>query len=336
MAVVQVSEDNQGNGGSIDAYTFGTSIRKFKVKVDDPANWDETAIIVAYPPLTGPTSATNPGGGTTTLPAIRDAHPTRIGIYCSGLDAQQVAQGCWEVTATYSKIDPQLLPWNRAPIWSVSIAKFEMPIDEFSSLEGEQAEDTGGDYDDGSTSGDDPDVAQSTLLHNTAGDVFDPAPTKAISMPVLTVVKNLQLWSQVVQWLNMTDSLNNAPWLGWETGRVRVEIAGMTIQGEPNPATGVEVYYYQVTANFYVSTLPWGHKLRLLNAGFNEKKGDGKRGPIYDQRGREITVPTPLDINGVHLPFVGESGFPGTPVWLTYTTHELKNFSVFALSAPSP
>jgi hypothetical protein len=289
---INVIEQGHQRTGTIDATSLGEAQRIFLVTSPSPI--DDTAALYA-----------------SGIPTIRSPHPSRIGIYCSKLDARAVGEKegrarFWEVVCTYAYIDPQIYPWLRAPVYSGSLQHYSFPIDE--EVYGDN---TG------------------KLIRNSAGDPFSPALERSCSWPVMNVAINVQYFSTIQQWAQLQDTLNSSTWFGWKEAQAKCEAVSFQQSIE---AIGItQVNYYAVNLSFAFCPFDWGWQSRVLDAGYYYKDGSGNRQKYLDPFGREPSQPQPLDGMGGKLTPVDTADAQ----FKTFKTYIENDFSVFGLTPPT-
>ena len=298
VSVVEIYEQREGTDG---VTSLGADTRLFKVRTSDPHD-DSSIVLYAEDPDTD-----------VAIPLAREPHPTRIGLVrldatcrCDADDGKG-----WVVQCPYGDADPQVIPWNRAPVYSGGQQKYEVIVDELDPSIGQGGE---GDF------------AEWTLLVNTAGDAFDPPPTRTASMPTVTAQINLQTFAKVNDYLEMLDTVNERPFFGWPEYSVLLDAAPW---GQANEVVdGNKVTYYTLALTWVFNNKPKNWKYRAINAGYREKR-DGKLMRIRDAHGAEVSSPWPLKADGT-------KGNPASdpPLWFTWKLIPTSDFCIYTYAPP--
>lgn len=271
MAVVDDGEMRGKRSGGKKLPNDRDYSRTFRVEVDDPD--DRESIVLAAD----------------SVPALGDPHPDDASAWCESLAVQCVDEGgkLWEVTAKYSSTadagSAADNPLSRPVTITWEDYEFEEPVEL--------------------------DVLGKPVL-NSAGQAFDPPPTRVASRPVVVFTKNQAEFnaSLAQQYKNKS---NSDTWWGLSAGQAKVASIRASEEKEENGIT-----YYEVRYEIHLNEDGW--KKRILDQGRMERITFEStdyviyRAIIDPETKRPVTDPVPL--NGAGGPLSDDGG----PVFLEF------------------
>lgn len=258
--------------------------------------YDRVFIVVTDNLLEGPQFVLALG---TCLPAIGDSYvdadgsPDAISL-CYKVDATQDQQDpwTWKVECHYSS-DLSLIPLSMSVKKHWTTQKFQRVVYESLTLSAD---------------------GTPLAVGNSAGEMFDPPPTRDENRMVLTLVRNELAYSGIGPWVGTTydpaiaskymDTLNDDTFFGFAAGLVKCEsIVGEEITTGPVTYWVVTYVFHCRSGNVLGSTVDdWNY--RPLDAGFREiyERADLTFGltPIL-VNGHPVAQPYPLNGAGVAL-----------------------------------
>lgn len=279
MAVKAVIEQGDLRTGSKAVNSFGDSVRVFLVYCTTGLDDDSVTLYA--------------NDGTTSIPNLYDAHPTRLALYCSDVSCRWVdgAQGLiCQVTATYSYIKPFRYPWDEPQVGSWSTQDVEHPIDE--------------------------DVDTGEAIVNSAGQPFDPAVEASRGDAVYVVSRNELDPPDYSAYIGTVNAGGFGP---YPAGYAKLGISAQQ-QIYTDDITGAETIYYAMTYTVQCKNPNYpGWNAHVLDAGFCKLGNDGQLITITIG-GREPSSPVPLNGAG------GVLGEDEEPVFLDFTTYPESDF----------
>lgn len=224
-----------------------------------------------------------------------DGDGTDAGSYCQSIDVNCVNEDGkqWEIVATYGPYNPETNPQSplERPLqvaWQN--AAFEKVLDR---------------------------DADGVDVLNSASEPFDPPVTVDDDRLILNVVRCEQYFDPGLA-DTYKNSLNDAPWMGADTGTIKLKPIVAVLRKDQDIG-----YYYEVSYQFEWDKDGWNKPVR--DQGVNELvvvSGTTKRMPILTATGVPVQDPVPLDGSGAALA-VGSD-----VVYLDYKRYALRDFGV--------
>lgn len=272
MAVTEVTEKVDGASASVDKYFVKTYVRVFQVVCSDNFTRAGTAISAVGIGIGDHYKILAPDGIT-----VLEEDTTSFCQDISCTVASQADDGCqWDVTLKYGPFggEAQVFPENPLDhplVLSWGSARFE---------ETAEADRDG------------------NAILNSAGDYFDPPPTRDDSRIILKIVRNESTFSPTLAqtWKN---TVNDADWtVANETFPANtVKVIDITGELSYNAKCG---YYWPVTYEFEINPDTWTRK--ILDQGMRARNpGTGKLVAVLDEKGQSVSSPVLLDGAGSQL-----------------------------------
>lgn len=158
-----------------------------------------------------------------------------------------------------------------------------------------------------------------TLFKNSAGDLYDPPPTRERKNLQCTITRTQS--SLDIDWLNnLNDCLNNTAFtLGgreFAAKTLKVSLAADWPTGKANNLWNVTIT---------IQHRPGGWDWSLLDAGYWELASGGGKARITDKGGMPVNKPRPLNGSGLKL------ADGGTPVYNAFRKHYVTDFEYLGL-----
>lgn len=289
MAITEIKEKLDGATAKLNQQRQANYSRVFQVICDDPRTRPGTALLAVGFEIGQEYKVIDPNDGVTVLESDDGAFVTSISCQL----ASAADDGCqWDVSVEYGPGGGESAVFPANPVEhpikiSWGFAKHEVPVET--------------------------DIDDKPIV-NSAGDFFDPAPTRDDSRPVLKIVRNELTYDPLLA-LDWKDRINEDSWYGFEPGTVKAgEFPG---ELRFNAECG---FYYEVSYEFEIQPDGWVKKLldqgmRTLNA------TSGKLANVLDEKGHQVSSPVLLDGSGQKL----ASG--ADPVILEFNIYKTARFA---------
>jgi hypothetical protein len=222
--------------------------------------------------------------------------------FCTKIEAAVESEDdlSWRVTVEYGYYDATIFgeqPLEHPIKISWGLTRFDTPL--------EQATD--------------PNTGDIIAVVNSAGDYFDPPPTKDDSRWKLSIVRNEQTYDPSYA-DTYRDAVNNAVWFGGLFDVGTAKCCGILGTLQYNPTCG---YYYEVTYEFEINYNTW--KKKILDQGLYTLDSSNVYSPALDDKGAPVTQPVLLDGAGAKL------AEGAAPVYLEFEVYSMVDFGPLGL-----
>lgn len=258
-------------------------VRKFRVRTTGPLV-PAADVLAAVDPVTGER-----------IPAQWSQYPWDTDALAKSLTADETeTPECWEVQVSYTTACADPEEWAADPLLdrpdiSFDVEEYELALQQAVLAPGQ--------------------TGPPPPILNSAGDPFDPPPTRPASRTKITVGRNEDHYdgAQMQAWANVT---NSDVWWGYAVGSV----LSKPVRAQRAYRNGRR--YWRVSYTFLVSDVPWLWQLSILDRGYRKKPAvNGQLQPITLPGGRPLSEPALLDGNGNPLAVGSPAAFLKFPVY---------------------